>query len=279
MGNGHMFNLNLAQEYMQQNKVNAWLIYDFRGNNPIMWQVIGEKKSTTRRSFLLIPDQGNPVLIVHLLDKLLFSSTPFRIEVYVSWKDLGKKLEECLEGYNRVAMEYSPGAAIPMMSWVDGGTLDLMRSFGKEICSSGDIFQVAAATWSSEAFDSHIRASKEIIEIKDAAFDYIRRNIKEKKSITEYDVQEFIMQEFHRRNLETEDRPVVAANENGGNPHYEPTSQLNSSINEGDYVLIDLWARYPGNHNVFADITWVGYVGDNIPEEYLKIFEIVKKST
>jgi Xaa-Pro dipeptidase len=273
-----MLNLNLVQAYMQEDNLDAWLISDFRGNNPVMSQVIGEDKETTRRTFLLIPDRGEPKLLIHIFDKFLFSDISFSVDVYIGWEDLRRKLKRFLEDYNRVAMEYSPGAAIPMISRVDGGTLDLIRSYGKDICSSGDIYQIAVATWSRTAFNSHIKACKELIEIKDAAFSYIRQTIREKKLLTEYDVQEFIMNEFHQRGLETEDRPTVAVNQNSGNLHYEPTMQLNSQINKGDWILLDLWARYPGAHNVFADITWVGYIGNDIPIEYLNVFEIVKNA-
>jgi Xaa-Pro aminopeptidase len=273
-----MFDLNLAQSYMHEYNFDVWLIYDFRGNNPVMWQVIGEKKITTRRCFLLIPQRGEPRLLVHLLDKLSFSSVPFSLEVYISWEDMRRKLENLLEGCSRVAMEYSPGAAIPMMSWVDGGTVDLVRSLGKEVGSSANIFQVAVASWTEDALSSHLRASKDVDEIKDAAFSYITRTIQEKGVVTEYEVQKFIMLEFKIRNMETEDFPVVAVNSNSANPHYMPTAQLHSIIKPGDWVLIDLWARYSGVQNVFADITWVGYVGENVPTKYLKIFEVVKNA-
>jgi len=273
-----MLDLNLAQAYMKVGHFDAWLIYDFRGNNPVMWEAIGEKKSTTRRSFLLIPKKGNPKFLVHLLDRLLFSNIPYDLEVYISWPDMQNKLKDLLKGYIDIAMEYSPGAAIPVMSWVDGGTLDLVRSYGKEVRSSANIFQVATATWTKEAFDSHCRACKEVVEIKDAAFAYIKRAIRMNSSVTEYEVQEFIMQEFQKRGLETEDRPVVAVNENSGNPHYQPTAILDSPITKGDWILIDLWAKYPGDKNIFSDITWVGFVGDEVPIKYLEVFEVVKKA-
>lgn len=273
-----MLDLNLAQDYMKESHFDAWLIYDFRGSNPVMWEAIGEKKSTTRRSFLLIPKRGSPKFLVHLLDKLQFSNIPYDLEVYISWSDMQNKLKDLLKGYINIAMEYSPGAAIPVMSWVDGGTLDLVRSYGKEVRSSANLFQVATATWTKEAFDSHCRACKEVAEIKDAAFAYIKRAIRINGSATEYEVQEFIMQEFKKRGLETEDRPVVAVNENSGNPHYQPTAILDSPITKGDWVLIDLWAKYPGDKNIFSDITWVGFVGDDVPIKYLEVFEVVKKA-
>ena len=271
-----MFNLHLAQLYMCENRIDGWLIYDFQGSNPIMWQVIGKKKSTTRRSFLIIPAKGKPKLLVHIVDKEQFSGFNFSVQYYVSWEEMNHKIREMLEGYSKVAMEYSPNGAIPAISWIDGGTLELVRSFGIEVISSADLFQSAAAMWSEEAFKSHLQVAKEVSEIKNMAFDYIKQTVRSCASLTEYDVQEFIVQEFQRRNLETEGRPIVAVNENSGDPHYEPSPQASSQIIKGDWVLIDLWARYPGESNVFSDITWVGYVGQEIPSKYQTVFEIVR---
>lgn len=271
-----MFNLQFAQLYMCKNRLDGWVIYDFRGNNPIMWQVIGKKKSTTRRSFLIIPAKGGPKVLAHIVDKEQFSEINFPVQYYTSWEEMNHRIKEMLEGFSKVAMEYSPRGSIPAISWVDGGTLELMRSFGIEVSSSADLFQSSAAIWSKEAFKSHLQVAKEVGEIKDMAFNYIKQTVRSGASLTEYDVQELIVQEFQRRNLETEDRPIVAVNENSGNPHYEPTPEVCSQIIKGDWVLIDLWARYPGESNVFSDITWVGYIGQEIPFIYRTVFEIVR---
>lgn len=271
-----MFDPKLAQTYMRENAIDAWLIYDFRGHNPVLSQVAGEGKFTTRRNFLFIPSNGEMTVIAHIIDRDQFTNLDCPIESYTAWPEIPDRLKQLLKGSRRVAMEYSPGGAIPTMTWVDGGTLELIRSLGVEVVSSADLFQVAAATWSKEALDSHLRASREVAAIKDAAFDYVRETIQAGQALTEYHVQEFIMGEFQDRNLETEHPPVVAVNENSSNPHYAPTSDQHLPITKGDWVLIDLWARYPGDQNVFADMTWVAYVGENVPAKYQTIFEVVK---
>jgi len=271
-----MVDLNRAQAYMRENCIDAWLIYDFRGNNPVMWQVIGGRKSTTRRSFLLIPSNGEAIILAHIVDREQFLNANFPLQFYASWSEMHDRIKEVLRGFNRIAMEYSPGGVIPTMSWVDGGTLEMIRSFGIEVVSSANIFQIAVAAWDKTGLDSHLRVSREVADVKDAAFDFIRRTIQAGTPLTEYDVQEFIMREFQRRNLETEDRAIVAVNENSSNPHYEPSPQIHLPIRIADWVLIDLWARYPGDHNVFADITWVGYVGKEVSSKYQTIFDIVK---
>jgi len=271
-----MLDLIRAQTFLRENCIDAWLIYDFRGNNPVMWQVLGEKKSTTRRSFMLLTAKGATRVLAHPVDKDQFSHFNYPVDFYSNWINMKDKLKELLKGFKRIAMEYSPMGAIPTMSWVDGGTIELIRKLGVEIVSSANLFQVAAASWDETALNSHLRICREVAEIKDMAFDYIRRAVRKGTVLTEYDVQEYIMEEFQKRNLETEDRPIVAINENSGDPHYETTSQTHSPIGVGSWVLLDIWARYPGDQNVFSDITWVGYVGEDVPSEYQKIFEIVK---
>ncbi len=271
-----MFDLQLAQQFMRNNQIDGWLIYDFRGSNPIMWQVIGDKKRTTRRNFAIIPADGEPMFLAHIVDSQQFVDISFPVKHYMSWQEMIKWIRESLKGCKKVAMEYSPEAAIPAMSRVDAGTIDLIRSFGVEVATSADLFQIAAAMWSEEAFKSHVSASKEVNEIKDMAFDYIRQAIRASRSITEYEVQEFIMKEFQRRNLETENRPSVCVNENSGKQHYEATPKVSSQIVKNDWVLIDLWARHPGEENVFCDITWVSYAGQEIPTKQQEIFEVVR---
>jgi len=271
-----MFNHHLAQSHMRENHIDAWVIYDFRGSNPIMWQVMGEKKSTTRKSFLIIPAEGKTKILTHIIEKEQFLEINIPVEYYVGWEEMHHKLKGMMKGYHKVAMEYSPKGLIPTISWVDGGTIELVKSFDIEVCSSADLFQVAAATWGAEAFESHLQIAKIVGEIKDLAFDNIREVVNSSTTLTEYDVQQFIIQEFQRRNLETEDHPIVAVNENSGNPHYEPTPARHFQIRKGDWILIDLWARYPGAKNVFSDITWVGYIGREIPYKYQKVFTVVK---
>jgi len=271
-----MFDLRLAQEYMQRNEIDGWLIYDFRGSNPIMWQVFGEKKWTTRRNFLFIPSEGQPTVLAHKVDYEQFARVQFPVQRFMSREEMLLSLRQLLKGFSKVAMEYSPGAGIPAMSWVDGGTLEMVRSLGVDVCSSADLFQKAVASWSVEALEAHLRASKEVNEVKDMAFDFIRRAVRSSKDITEYDVQEFIMNEFSRRGLETENRPSVCVNENSGKQHYEATAEVSSRIRRNDWVLIDLWARHPGEYGVFCDITWVAYAGKDIPSRFQEIFDIVK---
>jgi len=273
-----VIDLQPAQAYMRENHMQGWLICDFRGSNPVLWQVLGQKKWTTRRCFLWVPAAGEPAALVHVVDRNQFAGIDLALELYVSWPEMRRKLGELLAGQARVAVEYSPGGAIPAVSWVDGGTIDLLRALGIELCSSADLFQVAAAIWSAAALESHLRACTEVNAVKDAAFEYIRQAAREGKLLTEYDVQEVMVQEFQRRGLELEGRPIVGVNANSGNPHYEPTAEVHMPLGPGDWVLLDLWGRFAGDEGVFADITWVGFVGREVPEKYKAVFEVVRKA-
>jgi Xaa-Pro aminopeptidase len=271
-----MFDLKRAQEYMHLKHIDAWLVYDFRGSNPIFWQLLNGLKPTGRRAYLLIPNQGEPQLLVHFLDKGQFENLPYKRELYTSWAQMRHELQKLLNSAQRLAMEYSPGAALPIVSYADAGTVELIRSFGVEVISSANLFQMAAASWTPAALDSQLLVAKDVSGAKDKAFELIARSAKAQIALTEYDVQDCIMQEFEKRRLETPTRANVSVNANSGNPHYEPMPDRAASIKKDDWVLIDLWARYPGQHNVFADMTWVGYVGQAIPSQYQKIFDIVR---
>lgn len=271
-----MFNPEAAQAFMARTGIGGWLVYDFRGSNPVLAQVLGRRVSSTRRCFFYIPASGDPVLLAHRLDSDAFASSSLRIVHFSSWKELRAELEQILSPATRVAMEYSPGGTVPGLSWVDAGTLDLVRGLGLEVVSSGDIFQIAAAAWDDHGLRSHLSAAKTVEAIKDEAFAFIAATVD--RGVTEYDVQELIMTRFAAEGLETEDRPVVAVNQHSGDPHYEPTSRAQSPIARGDWVLIDLWARTPGDLNIFSDITWVGYVGSTPPVKHSEVFSTVKRA-
>jgi Xaa-Pro aminopeptidase len=273
-----MVDLSNARKFMTQSGIDAWLLYDFRGSNPVLWHVLGAKKHTTRRCALLIPREGQPRLLAHAIDVDVLADFNIPITRYVAWPQLHSTLREMLAGCSRLAMEYSPGAAIPIVSFVDAGTIELIRALGIEITSSGDLFQAVAAKWDAQGVASHLDANRLINQAKDDAFKLIGQSLSAGKPITEYDVQQFIMAEFAKNNLITEDAPIVGVNANAGNPHYQPSAAKSSPIHKGDWVLIDLWAKHPGERNVYADITWVGFAGPEPSAKHREIFGLVKQA-
>ncbi|MFV1981217.1 MAG: M24 family metallopeptidase [Rhodothermia bacterium] len=269
-----MLDLYAAQHYMKQSGIDAWLMYDFRGNNPVMWQALGEPRATSRRNYLFIPMEGDPVLVVHTIDRLLFDDSPFFKQEYLKWREMQDMLEDLLRSSVRVAMEYSEDCALPMHAFVDAGTVELIRSFGKEVVSSADLFQVAAARWSDESVRLHEKACVEVLDVKDRAFDYIRDHLG-REDLNEYEVQQFIRGEFEHRGLITDHGPIVGVNAHSGDPHFEPSAEEHDPIRPGDWILIDLWAKYPEPEAVYCDVTFTGYAGDSVPAKNREIFDIV----
>lgn len=273
-GGAAVRNLELVQKYMQGERIDSWLVYDFRGNNPIFAQLIPGRRNTTRRVLLHIPARGEPTLLVHGLDAGQFASLSIRQQGYLGWRDLHAWLQKSLAG--RVAMEYAPGATLPVVSIVDAGTVELVRSVGVEVISSANLVQVSVATWSAEAVERHAVASRVVNQVKDDAFGHIGERIRASGKATEIEVQQFMHRRFEAEGLEWPDGPIVAVNAHSGDPHYEPTAHTSAAIQRGDWILIDLWARQPGEENIFSDITWVGFAGNNPSDKHVKVFDAVR---
>jgi Xaa-Pro aminopeptidase len=185
-------------------------------------------------------------------------------------------MKDLLSDASRIAMEYSPNASIPYVSRVDAGTLEWIRSLSVEVISSADLVQLIEARWTEEQFAGHQESARLILAAKDLAFKWIGNQLRAGNSITEYDVQCFTMERFDAMDLTTGHPPIVAVNENSGDPHYAPTAMNYRKIEEGDFVLIDLWAKQQTPTAVYADTTWVAFAGATVPDRYVEIFEIVR---
>jgi len=274
------FNLKKVQTILTKMNIDAWLLYDFRFSNELALTMLGitKKSHLTRRFYYLIPRIGIPTKIANAIETFHFDALPGTLLPYASYGSLLQNLKFSLKGIKTVAMEYSPLNAIPYVSRVDAGTIEQIRSLGVEIVSSADLISMYNALWTMEQFNKNKPVANVLNEIVYKSFDFIKKKILKSQSITEYDVQQFIMTEFKKRRFFTDDPPIVGVNENSANPHYTPTKQKNKKIRKGDFVLIDLWAKPDKEDGVWADITWVGFVGTSVPEKYKKIFDIVAKA-
>lgn len=271
------FDLKKVQNILSEQKIDAWLLYDFRFSNELALNMLGitKKSHLTRRFYYLIPKKGTPIKIANAIETFHFDGLPGKLLPYASYESLINNLKSSVKGIKKVAMEYSPQNAIPYVSRVDAGTIEQIKSLGLNIVSSGDLISKYNALWTKEQYQQNKPVANALSEIVNNSFDFIKKKISNSISITEYDVQQFIMSEFGRRKLFTDDPPIVGVNENSANPHYTPTKQKNKKIKKGDFVLIDLWAKPNKEDAVWADITWVGYGGKQIPENYIKVFNIV----
>jgi Xaa-Pro aminopeptidase len=276
--------IDKIQQALKEAGLDGWLFYSFRGSDPIAANILGipsEGHMATRRWFYLIPQSGEPTKIVHSIERDVLDHLPGKKLIYLPWQQLHSHLRDELtllapDQKPRVAMQYSPEAAIPYLSRVDAGTIELIRSFGVSPVSSANLVQQFESAWGSEQLAMHEEAARGLYESVHQAFGEIARRIRAAEPTTEYDIQQFIMGRFADRGLITRDPPIVAVGANSAMPHYEPTRERHSQIKEGDFVLIDLWAKLDRPNSVYADITWTSFVGESIPEEVNKVFTIVR---
>src|SRR6186997_157652 len=263
-----------VQAALKEEGLDGWLLYDFHGSNPVARRIadIGSGIKTTRRWYYMIPASGEPRKLVHAIESFNLDHLEGGKTVYSQRDTLASGLKSVLTGAKRIAMEYSPGNSIPYISRVDGGTLEAVRQLGVDVVSSGDLVQRFEAIWSAEALASHRAAAERLYRIKDRAFDFIRAARRAGRAVTELDAQREMVRAFEQEGLLFDSPPVVAAQENAGDPHYGPSEQKYRAINDGEVVLLDLWGKLPTEGAVYADITWMGFTGSSVPDTFLKAF-------
>ena len=266
------------QEAITASSADGWLFYDIHKRDEIAYRILGvdDKKLTTRRWFYFVPATGNPAKLVHKIEASRLDEIPGEKVVYVSWGDMHNKLEGILHERRRVFMQFSPQCNIPSVSLVDAGTVDLIRSLGKEVLSSANLVQLFEATIDDEGVRLHESAAAKIQRIKDQAFELAADSIKSSKRVTEHDVQQFILQEFEDKSLTCDGlHPIVAVNAHAADPHFEVSQQGSSPIESGDRLLIDLWAREDVPKGIYYDITWCAFMGAEPEPDYEKLFGVV----
>jgi Xaa-Pro aminopeptidase len=292
------------QKALQAAKLDGWLFYDFRGSDPLAARILrlGDHASGSRRWFYYIPSTGEPTKIVHSIERAKLDALPGKRVIYRGWEELHAQVRGALgavplaagvspakpradaaataatteeRAHRRVAMQYSPNNDIPYISRVDAGTIELVRSFGAEVVTSAELVQQFEAVLTPAQKQSHIEASDKLHRVLMEAFAEIGRNIRAEKPITEYDIQQFISRRLYEEGMTKEDG-IVAVNANTANPHYFPTSEKASPIKRGDFVLLDIVGKLRQPGAIFTDQTWTGFVGDKVPEEYVRIFNIVR---
>lgn len=271
-----MIDLSRIKQALAERGLDGWLFYDHHHRDLIAYRVLGLAPTAmaTRRWFFLLPSEGEPVKLVHRIEQAQLDSLPGRKLLYSSWQELGGALEQMLRGRRRLAMQYSPNNLIPYIGLVDAGTVEMVRSLGVEVVSSADLVQAFEARWSPEALASHLEAGQAIDEIIRLTFAEIGR----RAPTDEFTMQQFILEKFDAAGLITEEPPIVAVNQNSGNPHYGPRPGASAPIGQGDFVLLDVWARKNRPGTVYYDVTWVGFLGPAPPGRLQEIFEIVREA-
>jgi Xaa-Pro dipeptidase len=270
-----------VQQALKEEGLDGWLLYDFHGSNPIAQRLAGLTNGahmTTRRWYYLVPAAGEPRALVHAIERHNLDNLPGRKQVYAGRQQLESGLDALLAATKVVAMEYSPGNAIPYVSRVDAGTAEAIRQRGVTIVSSGDLVQRFEAIWSPAQLDSHVRAAESLYRIKDRAFATVSSMLKKGTSTTEYDVQQLMVGWFGEEGLVSDSAPVVAVAANAGNPHYLPTATGAAAIVADEVLLLDLWGKKNEPGAVFADITWVGFTGSRVPETCAAAFDAAARA-
>ncbi|HEY7159074.1 MAG TPA: M24 family metallopeptidase [Gemmataceae bacterium] len=275
-----MFDLVSVQSALQAAQLDGWLLYDFRGLNVLARRVLDISAGVilSRRWFYFIPAKGEPRKLIHHIEPRALDGVPGAAQRYLRWQELEAGVKSLLTGCHRVAMEYVPRNANPYVSRVDGGTVELVRSFGVEIVSSGDLIQQFEACWDDEQWAMHLEAAKHTRSAYDAAFGFIAERVRIAGSVRETEVQKRILDHFAAHGLITDHPPICAVGPHSGDPHYEPGPSNDAPIRDGDFVLIDLWAKLDKPRAVYSDLTWTGFVGAEVPEKYEKIFQIVARA-
>jgi Xaa-Pro dipeptidase len=258
-------------------QLDGWLFYDFRLSDPLAYRILGlsEDGIATRRWFCYVPAHGKPRAIVSAVEAHRLDALAIPKIVYRSHDEMIAALRTVLEGARRIAMDYSPGCAIPYVSRVDAGTIEIVRAIGVEVVSAADLIQRFEATLTREQLASHHRAARALRAIVDETFSEIAQLISEDCAFSEFSMQESVMARFAARGLVTHAPPIVAVNEHSADPHYGPTAKHDRAIRRGDFILLDLWAKESAPDGIYADFTWVAFAGDKIPDEHARVFKIV----
>lgn len=268
------------QEAIRESGVaDGWLFYDFRGSDPLAYRVLLLDPSlhVTRRWYYWIPATGTPVKLLHRIEPHVLADLPGQDELYVSWEQQHTILASILKDTSRIAMQYSPLNAVPYLSRVDAGTIELIRSFGVDVVSAADLVQRFEAVWTDAQLDSHRYAATALRRIVDEAFAHVRSSLQTGRALTEYGLQQFILGRIHDAGMVTSSPPIAAVNANSADPHYGPSAADSSPVLQDSLVLIDLWAKRQEPGAVYGDITWTGFTASEVPARHREVFECVRQ--
>ena len=267
------------QAALVEKGIDGWLLCDFHNRDHLAYRILGLdfKKNTSRRWFFFIPAKGDPIRLVSAVEPARLDALPGEKRMYRSWGELHAGIKGVLGTEKKIAMQYSPMNNIPYVSIVDGGTIELIKSFGYEIVSSADLVQQFESLIDRRGYESHLTACDKVQHVKNEAFAEIGKALKKKEKLTEYELAQFILRRFKEEGLTCgPDIPIVGINDHPSDPHFEPKKEGSYVFKKGDCILIDLWAKLEEPGSIYYDITWCGFAGDEPPEKYNEIFHVVR---
>jgi Xaa-Pro dipeptidase len=271
--------LREIQSDLRAAKLDGWLFYDFRGRDPIAQRILNLPPSMrTRRWFYFVPAKGTPRKLVHKIESESLAAMPGETLYYAAQDELKGNLAKTLGRAKNVAMQYSPNNQIPYVSMVDAGTIEMVRGAGVKVVSSADLVQKYEACWTPEQLQSHLDAGMIIDRVIEGAFQQAANSVRQKQTLTEYDLQQWILHEFEAGGIVREVGPDIAVNAHASDPHYGPEQGKSSPIREGDLLLMDVWGKKSTPGSVYYDVTWMGFLGARVPEKYAKVFTVLCES-
>ena len=272
--------LKEIQAALREEGLDGWLFFDHHVRDLLSYRVLGLDPAGhyTRRWYYYIPAEGEPTGLLHRVEPHSLAALPGKMRVYSRWTEHAAELQTMLNNAKRVAMQYSPNCAVPYVSMVDAGTVELIRGFGVDVVSSANLIQLFEARWTDAQLASHLEAGRRMDAHRRAAFDRIGEHLRADERITELDIQRFLRHTFAGSGLVTDHGPIVAVNANASDPHYGPTEQKHSEIRKGDLVLIDMWAKLDVPDSTYYDITWTGFCGLEPRPEIVRVFDVVRQA-
>ncbi len=270
--------LEPIQAALRDASLDGWLFYDHHHRDPLAAQILGldPKAHITRRWYYFIPASGEPHKLVHRIEQSRLDSLPGAKAVYSSWQELHGGIEKLLESQKKIAMQYSPNNDIKYVSMVDAGTVEFIRSLGKQIVSSADLVSQFQAVLTQDQIATHAVAQCAIDAILAEAWQHIARRLRPSSTpLTEFEMVQWLSEAMRREGLVWENGPNVSANANCSDSHYEPTADHTAPLREGDFILIDIWGRVDSPEAVYYDITWTGVIGREPTTKEQLVFETV----
>ncbi len=266
-----------VQGLLAVQRLDGWLLFDRGGENPIARDLVAPTGHPTRLWFYLIPAKGQPVALVAEAEKHGFAHLAGKQLAYRGYRDLGKQLRVLLRGMRRVAVEYSPRAALPNVSRIDAGTLELVRAAGVQVRSSDTLIQYTKAMWGDLGRTLHYTAMHHLVELRRETLVYVARQLAAGRPVTEYEVQQQLAHGMTMRGI-VGPPPVVAAGVDTANPDYVPTASRTRTIRRGDLILVGLAGKLDKPDAVYAAHTWVAIADSTVPADIERAFAIVGKA-
>jgi Xaa-Pro dipeptidase len=273
------FQLHEIQADLRAARLDGWLFYDFRGRDPIAHRILDLPNAMrTRRWFYFVPAKGTPKKLVHKIETESLVTLPGETLYYSGQDELRKNVKKILGRAKNVAMQYSPKNGIPYVAMVDAGTVELVKSCGMKVLTSADLVQKYEACWTPQQLQSHLEAGKSIDRIVREAFALAAKGVRHGKPLTEVALQQWILAEFEKDDITTDEGPDVAVNKHASDPHYAPSDERPTEIREGDLLLLDVWGKLRFSGSVYYDVAWVGYLGATVPEKFAKVFKVIVRA-